>query len=328
MSCQPIKLPDGAMMMANVKPVSYYVLATAVLLYAAGFIVGRRRVGSVSTPVAAKTPEPKSTEPPPTELSPGEQFLKIALAQETAGTGRSNMCERLHGPESISAGDPIATVGGKRSTTQYPDITDDVKECAIANSVHVYNVGPFDHTINAGSWGTFHIPACLDGKFGTCSEMTKTIPGIWHEPVITDQCAGLYMELAGIDIAKNVIGNRSHVARHNDVTHAGVFIGSAVGTGSRPSEDEMAVARVKTERYLAALLMEIDYEHIKTVRPEWPEETLLEMVRACADDKHLRAAYWMGIRPEWKGVDVVKLSESYGLPLRDAAPVIPQPAAM
>jgi hypothetical protein len=125
------------------------------------------------------------------------------------------------------------------------------------NTVHIYSVGPWSHTRDLGSAGSFRVPACeADKEYAG----PLSIPGIVNELIPVDGQFELRQEPGGGEyLAQQVIGVGPHLPPSNSFARYGIFIGKVRGfpTGKAPipSKLELAAANADLAEYFMELVL-------------------------------------------------------------------------
>src|SRR5580692_3998956 len=129
-------------------------------------------------------------------------------------------------------------VRGMNAARSIPKLPARIQEIADKETVHIFNVGPWPHSVSMGSLGMFHIPACEPGqKFAAM----KPLPGIIAEPVPIDE---KHMELhqeEGRYVADQIIGVGMMRSPSESLVPYGVF----VAAGKEPTAQELSEANKK-----------------------------------------------------------------------------------
>ncbi len=122
--------------------------------------------------------------------------------------------------------------------------------------VHIFNVGPWPHTVPCGSIGTFFIPACpLDKPY---VEMITPLHAVEDELVIVNEKEYKRLQDEGTWIANEILGKGRGRDRKGSLDHFGVFI--AAGDEPTELEDARAQLHVKCQEYIAEMRQHWDID--------------------------------------------------------------------
>jgi hypothetical protein len=122
-----------------------------------------------------------------------------------------------------------------------PHLTDLEKKFSRDNCVHIYNIGPWDHTtLDQGTLGSFFIPACPPNQRFVRGPV---IDGISIELVVDDERKMKQFRDEGRAVAEDIIGIGKKRARVRSLIHKGCFVGIQVGPDAVPLEKELAAAK-------------------------------------------------------------------------------------
>jgi hypothetical protein len=137
-----------------------------------------------------------------------------------------------------------------------PHLSELEKEFSMANCVHIYNVGPWDHlTYEQGTLGTYFIPACPEDK-----EFIRgpVLPGIFIELVPDDEKRFKQLRDDGRFVALDIVGVGKMRPKRDSLVTMGCFVGDAVGPDAEPSATELKAARKCVETKMLELFKEAD----------------------------------------------------------------------
>ena len=130
----------------------------------------------------------------------------------------------------------------QRTQRRLPAIAPSVVEFAKQNQIHIFNVGPWEHNVMLGSWGTYQVPACPKGQQYIAA---PPIPGIYHEPLPVNESNFQYENIEGSDVADQILGVGKNLAWNTSLVSLGVFRSSH--PEPLPEEVETAQALVMEE---------------------------------------------------------------------------------
>lgn len=116
-----------------------------------------------------------------------------------------------------------------------PPTLDMYREASEKNRVYIFNVGPWSHSRELGSAGTFRIPACPKDR--EYSEPI-VINGAFEEPYPINEAECKMLTEPGIAVAQQILGEGPHVAPNSSLRPYGVFISPTL----RPSKEDLAAA--------------------------------------------------------------------------------------
>lgn len=186
---------------------------------------------------------------------------------------RMSSIEQIEGRLTIEQQIGKAVRMANRNQRELPEVSDDMMELARTKCIHVYNIGPWKHHRNLGSWGNVTIPMCptdrqwkgMDEderkKHGVQNEgeyryvemfpLQPTtgpgVPGVYHEPLIHDEKNFMLAEVGqkkgAMLVAEQILGIGSHMTAHDSWVRFGVFIGSQRGPDAKPMLKELAAAK-------------------------------------------------------------------------------------
>src|SRR5574340_258006 len=119
-----------------------------------------------------------------------------------------------------------------------PKLPESVSKLSTETQVYIFNVGPWQHTQLMGSLGTYHIPACPDGKEYSDPVV---IPGIITELYPAGDKYDLLIEenSTGWETAQQIIGVGKHMLPGNSLIKVGVSVSHVWP----PSEEDIAKAK-------------------------------------------------------------------------------------
>jgi len=136
-----------------------------------------------------------------------------------------------------------------------PELPTQLKKLSKQQTVHVYNVGPWEHTRHLGTAGTFFIPKCEPGeKFARMAP----IDGIPIDLEVKDEksMALLLEDGGGQYLAEQIVGTGKHLAASASLVKVGVFIGSRIGPDAKPTNEELQQAEETLDGYAQDLVVE------------------------------------------------------------------------
>lgn len=140
--------------------------------------------------------------------------------------------------------------GANRKVNRVPKLIQDASD---KDKVYIFNVGPWAQTQSMGSLGTFHIPACEEGKTHSAP---VTIDGIVIEyyPLRENVLDPLMDEegSTGWNVAHQIIGVGKMLAPHNALTKYGLFVSRT----NPPSKADLEKARLELHKHCTALVNE------------------------------------------------------------------------
>lgn len=114
------------------------------------------------------------------------------------------------------------------------------------NTVHIFNVGPWNDWARLGSWGDWFIPAKPDNaRFTYCC----AVPGAYAEYGMNDGGGITTENIEGEYVAQCIVGEGPQLRGHNDDNRAqnGVFISSLRGPKGRhtPTIEDLEAAEAR-----------------------------------------------------------------------------------
>lgn len=150
-----------------------------------------------------------------------------------------------------------------------PDTPEMFREISESRRVFIFNVGPWSHSRELGSAGTFRIPACAEGKeYST----PVVIEGVEQEPYPINEVECKMLMTEGIALANQVLGEGPFVPKSSSFRPFGVFISSS----NPPKKEDVAAARQALgEKYVELVAAAADAYQMgpqaakETIRPEW-----------------------------------------------------------
>ncbi len=154
-----------------------------------------------------------------------------------------------------------------------PKLAPRLQQLSDAEKVYIHNVGPWPCTRELGSWGSFTVPACPEGK--RWASMAP-IPGIFTEPIPITEKEFKLDEYEGSYVANQILGIGSHTPKSASFVRLGCF----QSPNERPTAEELKAANDALDGYAKQLFKEGITAHNKG-----PKEA--EMV---IGDKHMWAA--------------------------------------
>lgn len=170
-----------------------------------------------------------------------------------------------------------------------PKLPTMLQEISARETVHIYNVGPWELTRELGSAGIWTIPAC---PLGTAFTRLRPIPGVVTEPTIIDE-ANMELKLeegGGRYLAEQVIGVGRFIPKSASFEPMGAFIGAAVGPFAMPTEEELNKARLTLANYFMTLINEARRAWDRS--PKEAEEIISDKHHMAADRLYLNDEPW------------------------------------
>ncbi len=116
-----------------------------------------------------------------------------------------------------------------------PAVPDIFREASQAHRLYIFNVGPWAHSRDLGSAGTFRIPACPAGKDYSDPVV---IDGVVDEPYPINEVECKVIQTSGADLANQIIGEGPFISKASSFVPFGVFISPT----PKPSRELMAAA--------------------------------------------------------------------------------------
>ena len=187
-------------------------------------------------------------------------------------------------------------VRGQNRSRVMPQSPPMLQQFSKDNTVHIWNVGPWDHIRELGSAGVFRIAACPEGQefAGPLS-----IPGLVEEPIPVDE---QHFELrqepgGGRYIAEQIIGVGMMLRKQDALTHFGVFIGEVMGfPGGKiptPGKAELRKAKDELDEHYRKLIVEArEADAISPSDPRYAE------MRGSIGERHYQAARSLNLTDE------------------------------
>src|SRR5580658_5888929 len=152
-----------------------------------------------------------------------------------------------------------------------PALSELEKKFSRENSVHIYNVGPWDHApLDQGTLGVFYIPACPPGERFVRGPV---IEGVYSELVIKDEKTMERLSDDGRFVANDIVGIGRKRSKRRSLIHFGCFVGSQVGPpfieekrgretiqipGANPTEQEIEGATLLLRAHMLEIFKEQD----------------------------------------------------------------------
>jgi hypothetical protein len=124
--------------------------------------------------------------------------------------------------------------------------------------IHIFNVGPFTHTIPCGSIGTFYIPGCVADKNGVKPEYVEMITPLYelqdeiYPKTKNGEAKRLYEE--GRKMAVEILGEGRNQDRKQSRRRVGVFIAA----GDSPTKKELHDANAELHAYASEQILYMD----------------------------------------------------------------------
>lgn len=159
---------------------------------------------------------------------------------------------------------------------------------------YIFNIYGVSDTINTGTTGSFHVPACPEDKEWV--RAPQIIPAVIEEkyPHFNDQEHYRARAVPGEEIVAAVLGISKGQKPEEDMRRFGWFI----SRNSSPSKAELKEANERLNRYLQSVIQEAD-NYAKSADPA---------LRDSISEKHYRAARRMNIKRQWM-TEITALSE-------------------
>src|SRR6185437_183415 len=119
-------------------------------------------------------------------------------------------------------------------------------ECLRDDTIKIFNVSPFDWTVSMGSFGTFYIAPCQEGK-----RVSRALPikQVVPELIRDDHKKSHWNLERGEAIAKDIVGIGDNKSKSEDKTQWGVFISH----NDVPTDAEISAAQAKYQQKLVEL---------------------------------------------------------------------------
>ena len=155
-----------------------------------------------------------------------------------------------------------------------------VRDVSAANRIFIFNVGPWAHTRELGSAGTYRIPACPEDKDYSSPVV---IEGLVNEPYPENEATCTMLpacgeprqlrgEGSGLALAKQIIGEGPFIAKRASFVPYGVFISPT----PKPSKELLAAARAELEKRHLAHIREANAAFMRdptnregVIQPAW-----------------------------------------------------------
>ena len=169
---------------------------------------------------------------------------------------------------------------GDRVLNPLPDF---VENLLSKQTVHVFNVGPWQQLRHMGGYGLFAIPACPTGQ-----------PYVEMKPCLTDPMLDTYVKNeaemdrffeSGRKFANELLGLGRGQNSSFSLVHKGCF----VAVGDEPTEAELAAARVE---------LELECKRLVNEAREWHASGDPNLKRAITPEIHFTAAETIGLNDE------------------------------
>ena len=172
-----------------------------------------------------------------------------------------------------------------------------LKEFSRENTVHIWNIGPWDHIRECGSAGTFRVPKCEKGEaYGG----PLSIPGLVEELIPVDE---QHFELrqepgGGRYLAEQIIGLGMMLRRQDALVKYGVFISEEIGflpdgKPKPPAQKELAAAREALLKHYQDLVVEA-----REAASMPPTDPRYQEVRGNIGERHYQAARELNLPDE------------------------------
>ena len=168
----------------------------------------------------------------------------------------------------------------QRTQRRLPSPPPTVVRFAEENQIYIHNVGPWEHKVMLGSWGTYLVPACPKGQDFISG---PSIPGIYHEPIPVNESNFQLESVEGSYVADQIIGVGKNLSPRASLVPKGVF----KSTNRIPTEEEKNTAKDLLFKEFKRLFDEADIDY------SMGEKKFLEVV---GDEgmKHKLAAEMLG----------------------------------
>lgn len=132
-----------------------------------------------------------------------------------------------------------------------PVLAANLAKFAEQTQIYIFNVGPWDHKVEMGSWGTYHIPACPDDKQFV---MGEPIPGVYTEPIPVNESTYQLETIQGDFVADQILGIGRNQSGNTSLVRLGVFKTMAVevikGIATPQREDLDAATSLLMDEYV------------------------------------------------------------------------------
>ena len=131
----------------------------------------------------------------------------------------------------------------QRTQRKLPTVPPSLDAFSKANQVYIFNVGPWDHHVMLGSWGTYYIPKCDESAAFAAA---RPIPGIYHEPIPVDEGKFELAAIEGTFVAEQILGVGKNIAFQSSLMRLGVFMTKTVSMIKGvpvPAKEDLDVAR-------------------------------------------------------------------------------------
>jgi hypothetical protein len=184
-------------------------------------------------------------------------------------------------------------IGRKR---QVPPMLGLIEQMKYSRKFRIFNVGPWAHTVNSGSTGSFFIPMnptekqCADaGKpYKTCVEMTPSVDAIVDELVIKSEAEYSRLIDDGRQFCEELLGLGRGCNRAFALTHAGCFLAE----GDEPTERELHKANLELRANCSEIVAEIRSVYA-TDRKQFSLQVRPQIHYRAAEVLHLVNETWM-----------------------------------
>lgn len=185
------------------------------------------------------------------------------------------------------------TAGRKR---QVPPMLGPIEQLKHSRQYRIFNVGPWSHTVNTGSTGSFFIPMnptekqCADaGKtYRPYVEMTQKVDAIVDELVIKSEAEYSRLMDDGRGFALEILGLGRGCSREFALTHAGCFLAK----GDVPTEQELHRANLLLRARCSEIVAEIRSVYA-TDRKQFSLQVRPQLHYRAAEILHLLNETWM-----------------------------------
>lgn len=168
---------------------------------------------------------------------------------------------------------------------------------------YLFNIYGAQHDINLGTWGSYSIPACPEGK--EWMRAPQVIPGTLEElyPHFTDREEYRAKAIPGDDVVKALLG----VGSGMDIQRYGVF----ASHNFKPSKEELSTAKSILVKELQKQIREAD-QFAASAKPEERE--------SLNNDKYYRAARYLNVKKSWMSeAQEMSLCPFCSIPVRPTA---------
>lgn len=138
--------------------------------------------------------------------------------------------------------------GAGRKINRVPSL---VQKASDAEKVYIFNVGPWAQNVSMGSLGTFHIPACEEGKAHSTALVIDGLV-IEYYPLRENVMDALIDEegSTGWNVAHQIIGVGKQLAPNNSLVKYGLFVSRT----NTPSKADLDKARLALHKHCTDLV--------------------------------------------------------------------------